>query len=36
MNECCRCCYAAVERGEDIGHVPGDNCPHPPCDWCKP
>lgn len=32
--DCCRCCEAAVERGEDIGHTPGPGaCPHPRCDY---
>lgn len=36
LRDCCRCCYAAVERGEDIGHQPGpDSCPHPRCDYCQ-
>lgn len=37
MTDCCRCCVAATERGEDIGHVPGPGaCPHPACDYCPP
>lgn len=37
LSDCCRCCEAAVERGEDIGHKPGPGaCPHPPCDYCQP
>jgi hypothetical protein len=34
LGDCCLCCVAAVERGDDIGHTPGPGaCPHPPCDW---
>ena len=35
--DCCACCYAAVERGEAIGHTPGPGaCPYPPCNWHQP
>jgi hypothetical protein len=35
-SDCCQCCVAAVERGEEIGHVPGPGaCPHPRCDYCQ-